>query len=83
MFMHRRQQSSCVERLIAYFGSNLTEAATRLGQSKQVVSAWRRAGVIPPRHGAAIEFATGGNVTQMQVLEEHSLRALSRSRGRA
>ena len=78
-----RLPGSSVERLIAYFGSNLTEVAARLGQSKQVVSAWRRVGVIPPRHGAAIEFATGGAVTQMQVLEEHSLRALSRSRGRA
>lgn len=45
----------------------VTKLATAIGQRQNVVSNWKARGRVPAEHCAAIEVATGGEVTRAEL----------------
>jgi len=66
--------ASCVQRLIAHFGGNMSLAGRMCGQSRQQMLAWKRREYIPTNHASVVETATGGAITKLEILEETEYR---------
>ncbi len=72
---------NCVERLVAYFGTQ-AEVARQLRLDRAVVNNWVKAGYVPARWAMEIENATRGQVAAADVLTEATARKPLRMKSR-